>query len=418
MTLERPELFDRRSLGVFLLAMLLVASFSLLRLYGNYLELKRFDTAQLDMQVLSHQIKTNKNKTYGLLKLHQDNLTLYTRVSKHYRNLQGRSIRVMFWPERITFASYLGGTFVRSAVLKLYPDLDVKERLARYIAAQHHNHDMGALYGALFFATPMHSTLRSKLSALGVSHLLAISGFHLGLLSAFVYGILYWPYRLVQSRYFPWRHRNRDLFVLTLIVLGAYLLFLGWIPSLMRAFVMLLVGYVLYDRGIKVLSMQTLFLSVVLLLALWPMLFFSIGFWLSVAGVYYIFLFLMYVGGFSKLLQAVVLSFGVYVMMLPLALYLFGTFSLWHPLSMVWTLLFTLFYPLSMLLHVIGWGAMLDVPILWMLEHVHAFGVALPFGILALHVTLSLLALRYRVAFILALALAIIIAIGAIKQVA
>ncbi len=418
MQLERPELFDRRTFAYFLALIGAIALVSLLNLYSNFKELQRFDTAEIRAEVLNHYVKTKAQRRYGVLKLQSEGVIFYTTGSAHLKNLQGRTIDLLIWPSRLSFLEYLRGFYVHSALLGVAPELSTKERLNRLIAKAHHSKWMAELYGALFTASPMNPNLRNALSALGVSHLLAISGFHLGLLSLFVYGILYGPYRLAQSRYFPYRHRNRDLFVATAVILGLYLLILGWIPSLIRAFAMLLVGYILYDRGLKVISMQTLFVSILGLLALWPQLFFTLGFWLSVAGVYYIFLLLHYFSGYSKIVLSVMIAAGVYLMMLPFSLSIFESFSLWHPLSIVWSLLFILFYPLVLLLHVIGYGDILDLLLLSAMQGVEVKNVALSYSILGLHVTLSLLALRGRRLFVLSLVFALGIFVSAIQQIA
>jgi len=106
--------------------------------------------------------------------------------------------------------------------------------------------------------------------------------------------------------------------------------------------------------------MQTLFMTIVLLLSLWPRLFFAMGFWLSVSGVYFIFLYLRYFSELPKSITFVAVPAWVYLMMTPIALVLFGNYSLYHPLSILWSILFTLFYPLALFLHLVGYGESLD----------------------------------------------------------
>ncbi|MFT7861168.1 MAG: ComEC/Rec2 family competence protein, partial [Sulfurimonas sp.] len=183
---------------------------------------------------------------------------------------------------------------------------------------------------------------------------------HLGILSGVLFLLLKFPYRLLQNRYFPYRNIKRDLMILIAFTLLVYTLFLDSPPSLLRAFVMLVIGFILYDRGVKIISMQTLLLTVMLILAFFPRLFFSIGLWLSVAGVFFIFLFLLYFQDKKPVWNFILLPIFVYIMMLPFSLAIFGNFSLLHPLSIIYTTLFTLFYPLSFLLHLLGYGALLD----------------------------------------------------------
>jgi len=109
--------------------------------------------------------------------------------------------------------------------------------------------------------------------------------------------------------------------------------------------------------------MQTLFITILLLLALFPRLLFSLGFGLSVAGVGYIFLFLIHFKSLNKIWQFILLPIWVYLMMLPYSLVIFGNFSLYHPLSILWSILFTLFYPLMIFLHLINHGNLLDTPL-------------------------------------------------------
>ncbi len=412
--IERPALFDRRSFAFFLLFTCAVAALSLINEYSNFRLFKRFDTAVFDAEVINQYKKTKNSKTYYVFKLRfEGNKTFYTTGSTALKDLRGRTVQVQIWPQRLTFWEYLGGFYARSLFLHVKPDLSMSERIRRKIALAHESVMMQELYGALFAAAPMGVELRKVLSASGVSHLLAISGFHLGVLSALIFALFYWPYRLMQERWFPWRHRRRDLFILSALSVLAYLMVLGWVPSLLRAFAMMLVGYLLYDRGVKVVSMQNLFIALVLLLSLWPTLIFSLGFWLSVGGVFYIFLFLEYFGHWKRWEILLGLGAWIYLMMLPYALGIFGTFSLYHPLSILWSLLFTFFYPLSILLHLFGEGGMMDAGLLWMFQSVEAEKVVLHPVVLGVYFGLSLLAIYSRYALYGAVMLALSIGVMA-----
>lgn len=284
-----------------------------------------------------------------------------------------------------------------SKILDIHPDNSIKTKLNNFIDSQHTNKDISQLYQALFTAKQLPFELQKLFSTLGVSHLIAISGFHLGVLSGLLFFLIKYPYKFLQKRYFPYRSATIDSFFIISFSLLLYLLFLGTPPSLLRAFVMLLIGFMLYDRGIKILSMQTLLLTVLLILALLPRLFFSVGFWLSVSGVFYIFLFLIHFKHLSKVWQFVLIPFWVYLLMLPYSLVLFGNFSFYHPLSIIWTSLFTLFYPLSILLHLFGYGSLLDNLLeSFMHLEVNAVVITLDLKYLALAVLLSLLSIYKR----------------------
>jgi len=375
--LERVSLFStKRELFFALGFFLFILSYSLLIEYQNYKNLARFDTAQTNATILKQykKIKTsqdNKTRTYHILKLKShDGYTFYTTTKLSFAPSVGKEVTLVLTPQELDFSTYMRSFFAYSYITDIKESQTLKQKFNHSIAAAHENQEIANIYQALYSATSLDKKLQTAFSNLGVSHLLAISGFHLGILSMLLYFLLKSPYKYLHNRYFPYRHQNRDLFLIVAFTLLLYLLFLDSPPSVMRAFAMLLVGFFLYDRGLKIISMQTLFVSIVLLLAFFPRLVFALGYWLSVAGVFYIFLFLLYFKEKSKLWQFFVLPFWVYFMMLPYSLVIFAIFSFWHPLSIVWTSLFTLFYPLSIFLHLIGFGALFD----GLLESFIAFG--------------------------------------------
>jgi competence protein ComEC len=264
------------------------------------------------------------------------------------------------WASHITFLEYLKGFFAFSKIIDVDKNLSLKRKIVSFIKAQHSKSDISDIYLALFLAKPLPYSLQQHFSNLGISHLIAISGFHLGVLSAILFFLIKYPYKYLQNNYFPYRSYQRDSFYIIAIFLCFYMLFLDSPPSLLRSYMLLVVGFFLYDQGLKVISMQTLFITFILLISLFVQLLFSIGFFLSIAGVFYIFLFLIHFQNKSKLLQFILIPLWIYLLMLPYSLALFGNFSLYHPLSIVWTSLFTLFYPLAIFLHLIGEGNLLD----------------------------------------------------------
>jgi len=387
--------------------------FSLTLEYYHYVKLTQFDDALIEVTVLKHYTKERDGKRYDVLQLQSDDGAKFYITSKSVlKNLVGFRTKVWLLTAYITFPEYLRGFVAKGRVLTLEREKQPRYRLGDRLKEIHSRAETAELYGALFLALPLNRSLQERLSFLGVSHLLAISGFHLGVLSIVLFSLLRWPYRALQARYFPARHRNRDLFVVVALVLGLYLLFLGGVASLLRAYAMLIVGYILHDRGMKIVSMQTLLITLAVLLAIWPRLFFSIGFWLSIGGVYFIFLYLRYFGGVSKYISLVAVPLWVYLMMTPVALLLFGNYSPYHALSVVWSILFTLFYPIALLLHLIGYGDGLDSVLLWLLGgDVYGCHFSVPIYWLGPYVLAALGALYSRVM----LYLLLLVALGFIR---
>ncbi len=360
--IERVDLFQtKQDIVLFFLFVAVVLFYSLLIEYNNYKHFKAFDTVKIDAIVLKHYTKMKKAKKYYLLKMRSsDGVTFYTSVSKKYKNLQAQKVKYLGYVQEISFLEYLRGFYLKGRISQVLPDQGVKYTLMQKIQQQHSDKDAQDIYKALFLALPFGSELQKIFSSLGVSHLIAISGLHIGIISALFYFLFRPFYSFFQSRYFPYRNYTRDAFVSLGVLLFCYTYFLDMPPSLLRSFGMFLIGYILYDRGFKIISMQTLFVSVVLLLAFFPRLLFSMGFFLSVAGVFYIFVFLKLFDGVKKVYIFLWLPFWIYLMMLPYSVVMFQNFSLLHPLSIVWSVVFNLFYPVSFALHLFGFGDLFD----------------------------------------------------------
>ncbi|MBD3797944.1 MAG: ComEC/Rec2 family competence protein [Campylobacterales bacterium] len=424
--IKRVELFQTKKDLLPLLALFAtLLFFSLAFEYYNYKQLVKFDSALVKANVLKQYTKTKitkngKTKTYQVLQLRSDEgYSFYTIAKKNFEEVKDKTLDLEIFPKNLTFYEYMSSFFALSKVTHISDPPTLKKELEGSIEEQHKEQNVADIYKALYLAKELPRELQQNFSNLGLSHLIAISGFHLGIISTVLFFLLKYPYRFFQNRYFPYRNGSVDTFMLIAISLLGYTIFLDSPPSLLRAFVMLIVGFFLYDRGLKILSMQTLLLAVLLIVALFPRLFFSIGLWLSVAGVFYIFLFLIYFQDRKKIWQFFVLPVFVYGMMLPYSLAIFGNFSLLHPLSIIHTTLFTIFYPLSLLLHFIGFGDIFD-PVLRVLVEGGTQGVELFIDktVLAVFIALSLVSIKNKKAFLLLNLLALFIFIYAIYNAA
>ncbi len=398
--IQKVQLFNtKQDFFTFSLICVFILLYSLLIEFNNYKNLTRFDSSIIDATVLKQYEKTkltkkNRLKTYQVLKLkNKEDFTFYTTAKKPLPPSIGKKLKLEVWVGNISFYEYMTNFYSFSKIIHTYKSQTSKQKLNTFISSKHEDKNITHIYQALYTATPMPSTLQTIFSNLGVSHLLAISGFHLGVLATLLYFLFKLPYKYLQNRYFPYRSYKIDSFIFISVVLLGYLLFLESPPSLLRSYAMLIIGFILYDRGYKIISMLTLVLTIFLLLSFFPRLVFSLGFWLSVSGVFYIFLFLIHFKNLSKFWQFILVPIWVYIMMLPLSLVIFENFSIYHPLSIIWTSLFTLFYPLSILLHMIGFGNFFDSSLQSLIDlgQNNALVVVFGFKIFVFHVGLSLL---------------------------
>ncbi len=417
MILEKPPLFkSQKEFGIVAGILLSIILFRLLILYTQYHEFISKPFYYTQAYVLSQYTKNTKGKPYRVLKLKEDGGKIFYTITYLSRDLSRKIVRIKMLPNsKISFFDYLG-TFYVDTVLKESRDAPKsgKSKILNAIATQHNNAEITAFYQAIFLATTVSKRLRDKISGLGVSHLVALSGFHLTILWGLIYGILTFFYTLAQKRWFPYRFSLIDMGALTLLILWFYLWFVDYPPSLLRSYAMLLIAWILLLTGIKLISFEFLGFVVLLLLTLFPDLIVSLGFWFSVSGVFYIYLILYWsqehgIWLSNKwVISLFSIPLGIFVLMLPVVHSVFGMTSHWQLLSPVLSLGFILFYPLVIGLHLIGMGGLLDNSLqqLFALPSSHQEHL-LPLWATVVYLLLSLVAMRSLVSFGLTLGVAI-----------
>jgi competence protein ComEC len=398
--LERVDLFDRKSGLLFTLFLLIVLSLSLSFEYFQFRQLTTFNDPLVVAEVVQQEVKLIADKPKTSMKLRLEN-GAYVRcaMSPYLRNLRGREVLVELYVANLSFWDYLRGFRARGTIMEVYPQLSLKERWYRHIASSHEDSWMRELYGALFVATPMSQEFQALVGGMGLSAAISISGYHFGILSAIGFFLLRPLYRAVQDRYFPYRHGNRDLYLMILVLLGFYLWALEFNPAMVRSFGMIAVGYWFYDRGVKIVSFQTLSVALGILLAFFPKLFFSLSFWFSAFGVWLIFIFIRHYEHWKPWQIFIALNVWLYLTMLPISLAIFATFSWIHASSIGLNILFNLYYPLVLVLHTIGIGEILDPYLLTMFENAVIEKVQITMIVGWGSVVLALAASRWKWAF-------------------
>jgi competence protein ComEC len=387
------DLFNsKRSIFIFIAITILILIYNIFIKYQIYNDIKTKRVQEIKATVLNQYIKQKGAKKYTVLKLKAyDGYTFYTTNYKNLQNMSYHDISLKIITDKLKFIDLFRGFYTFSYNIKIIDKDHLFLKIKEFIHNQHEDPITKELYSALFLATPISKELREKVSNLGISHLVAISGFHLGVLSFIIYFILSYPYKIVHYRYFPYRNKKFDIGIITIVILFTYLYFLGFIPSLTRAFIMLLVGFILYDRYIKILSFEVLFVAVILILAFIPSFIFSIGFWFSVSGVFYIYIFLIYFKDLKPWKIVIALNIWVYIAMIPIIHSIFTKFTIYQLLSPALSIAFTIFYPLQLFLHIIDQGSLLDSMVICLLEqdstHYH---IKTPIWVLTLYLTLSM----------------------------
>ncbi|GAA7789588.1 ComEC/Rec2 family competence protein [Helicobacter pylori] len=375
-----------------------------LNLYLEYLNYQKLDFSKptsLNAQILLQYPKTKDQKTYFVLKLQSKGMIVYTTIKEPLKNLQYRYAQFFGKIKPCSFLESLRSCFLQTYSFSLTRKQDFKSHVRHFIDSAHSSALVGNLYRALFIGDSLNKDLRDRANALGINHLLAISGFHLGILSASVYFIFSLFYTPLQKRYFPYRNAFYDIGVLVWVFLLGYLLLLDFLPSFFRAFLMGLLGFLACFFGVRLLSFKLLILACCIAIALLPKLLFSVGFLLSVCGVWYIFLFLKHTQAFFKTssflvrsFQVISLSVLVFLNMLIIAHAFFPMFSPYQLFSIPLGLIFVVFFPLSLFLHAVGLGSLLD-SILNMPLTIPTISVFSPLWLLGVHLFLTILSARF-----------------------
>ncbi|RXJ60137.1 ComEC/Rec2 family competence protein [Candidatus Marinarcus aquaticus] len=381
----------------FIIALLLLFSLSIFKHYQNYTVFTHNEITPVEAMVQNIYEKDE----YNVIKFSTDTFTAFTSVSKHKQLQQLDTVKLYLISKQVSFFEYLKGFYTSN--IKLYKLEAIKEKRAfvmQHIHTQHNSSSMKELFGALFLALPISKELREVCANYGISHLIAISGFHLGLISLFLYALLYFPYGYVHQRFFPFRNRKLDIALITSVVLLSYLIFTDMVPSLLRAFVMFVLALIFLRSNIKLLSYMTLLLTLLLILSVFPEYLFSLALWFSVAGVFYIFLFMQYFSSLPKTVQFILFNAWIFLAMNPITHAFFGATSFLQLFSPFITVAFTLFYPLVALLHLIGQGDLLDGVLQWSFSiEPHAYMVMTPWWFLMLYVLVSFAAIKSRTLF-------------------
>jgi len=331
----------------------------LVNIYIHFVEYKKFIRNEV---YFTHGTIVNiyNKKNFSTLKIKTDNFTFFTNSNENNLILF-QKINLYVISNNISFISYLKGFYSKSFNITFQKNnATVKQKLYDNINNQHQSYDISSLYCALFIATPLTPMLREFTNNFGISHLIAISGFHLGIISIVLYFCVHLVYYRFHSIYFPYRNKRFDILLIVSVLLFCYLIFLDIPASLLRALVMFLFALFLVRNNIKILSFETLFIISILIISCYPKLLFSLSLWFSIAGVFYIFLFLKYFHSLHKYIKLLFFNFWIYLAINPITHYFFPTTSLEQLYSPILSILFTIFYPASVILHILQVGGIVD----------------------------------------------------------
>ena len=169
------------------------------------------------------------------------------------------------------------------------------------------------------------------LIASGTSHLLAISGLHVGLVAGMVFFV---TRKIVPSRFLGLLSAQQYAALVSVLVAGMYTALAGFSVPTQRAFIMLLVVMLAVFLKRPVLSLNTLSLALLAVLIHDPVAVLGVGFWLSFCAVLLISLIVLSRRqSSSSWSKAIKIQWLIALAMLPLSVLLFQQGSLISPLA-------------------------------------------------------------------------------------
>lgn len=167
-----------------------------------------------------------------------------------------------------------------------YPITQLRQRIQQNIITAVSNHNLASIISALSIGSRslMHSNTWNVFQATGTSHLVAISGLHVGFIAAVVFFMMSFVWRL-SERCVLWYPAKQAASMAAIIAALCYGLLAGFSLPTQRAVIMITVflGMQLLYRATPL--WRRLALAFVIVLAVDPLAFFSASFWLSFSAV-------------------------------------------------------------------------------------------------------------------------------------
>lgn len=380
---------------------LILSIIFLLNLSYLFYQYKNFKTEEI-YSVKGYVQNIYPKERYDILKISTKEFDFFTSIDKTLNIKKLQYIEANIISTQVDFISYLKGFYTKTININIDPNIKHKKSdFFKSIQTQHTQNDLAELYSALFLAIPVNPQLRDVFAQYGVSHLVAISGFHLGVLSFLIFWIVYVVYKPLQEMFFPYRNRKYDILVICILGLSIYLYYIEFVASFLRAFVMFIIGIYLLRHNIKLFSFSTLLLTLLFIVAFFPKLLFSLSLWFSIAGVFYIFLFIKYFKNLNKIVAFFFFNIWIFLALNPIIHYFFGVSSYEQMLSPIFTILFSIFYPLSLFLHLINYGDVFDNLLkIWIDKNIHSVDIFTSLYLFVFYIIISLLSIFSKKAFI------------------
>ena len=365
--------------------------------YNKYLDFIDEEVYEVKAEVLNIYEKPTNN----ILRLKSQNFDFFANINKSEDIKKSDMLSMAIISLDVSFLDYLKGFYAKIIYFnKIEKTPKFIDKIIIKINSNHEDEMIKELFQTLFLGTSISKELRDICTNYGISHVIALSGFHLAVLSFTIYWILYFPYSFFHQRFFSYRNKKYDLILISLVILFYYLILTDIIPSLLRAFVMLVLSIYFLRSNIKIISYTNLFFTFLIVIALFPKFLFSLGFWFSIIAVFYIFLFIQYFKNLNKYFQIIFFDFWMFLVFNPIVHFYFPQTTYEQFLSIIINILFAIFYVFEIVAHIFGFAIYFDGFIKDFLSYkMNVFSVETPFYFLLIYMIFSLISVFNKKAF-------------------
>ena len=356
--------------------------------YNKYLDFIDEEVYEVKAEVLNIYEKPKNN----ILRLKTQNFDFFANIDKSEEVRKSEMLNIAIISLNISFYDYLKGFYATTIYFdKIEKTPKFIDKIIEKINSNHEDEMIKELFQTLFLGTTISKELRDICTNYGISHVIALSGFHLAVLSFTIYWVLYFPYSFFHQKYFSYRNKKYDLILISLVILFYYLILTDIIPSLLRAFVMLVLTIYFLRSNIKIISYTNLFFTFLIVIALFPKFLFSLGFWFSIIAVFYIFLFIQYFKNLNKYFQIIFFNVWMFLVFNPIVHFYFPQTTYEQFLSIIINILFPIFYVFEIVAHIFGFAIYFDDFIKDFLSYkMNVFSVETPFYFLLIYMICSI----------------------------
>ena len=356
--------------------------------YNKYLDFIDEEVYEVKAEVLNIYEKPKNN----ILRLKTQNFDFFANIDKSEEVRKSEMLNIAIISLNISFYDYLKGFYATTIYFdKIEKTPKFIDKIIEKINSNHEDEMIKELFQTLFLGTTISKELRDICTNYGISHVIALSGFHLAVLSFTIYWVLYFPYSFFHQKYFSYRNKKYDLILISLVILFYYLILTDIIPSLLRAFVMLVLTIYFLRSNIKIVSYTNLFFTFLIVIALFPKFLFSLGFWFSIIAVFYIFLFIQYFKNLNKYFQIIFFNVWMFLVFNPIVHFYFPQTTYEQFLSIIINILFPIFYVFEIVAHIFGFAIYFDGFIKDFLSYkMNVFSVETPFYFLLIYMICSI----------------------------